>query len=503
MATDVLGASDQAGRGSALHHRQGPLPRRHQARRDDLHEHPAQPVCPRQHPLDRHLGGQGDARRRAGPGRRRHSLQPAADGLAGRRLVGGREQHQHAPGPRDRQRQVDRRGRRRGHRRDGRAGRRRARGDRRRLGAAAGRGRCRKGDRGRCAAAPRERPEQRRLRMDGRRQGGHRRRGRRGRGRGPPADRQPAAHPQPDGGPRRHRPVQPGHGGVHGLDVEPDAAHPAAPADRVRDRHPRAQGPLHLAGRRRRVRDEDLLLRGHGPGHARLEAHRRPPGEMGRDPAGELPEHDPRPRPHHLPGDRRHPRRRDHRAAGQDLRQPRRPPVDDRPGRPHDPVRPGPVGLLQDPQRLLRGHRGLHQHDLRGRLPRRRPARGDLRHRAGDGPVRRRDRDGSGRDPAAQLHRAGQVSLRQPVGPGHGGQRREDLHRLGQLRAGHGHGPQDGRLRLARQGQDRRPRPRQVPRRRPVDLHRGVRRRALEVDRCGRRGLGRGDVGSRPTSRST
>ena len=51
-------------------------------------------------------------------------------------------------------------------------------------------------------------------------------------------------------------------------------------------------------------------------------------------------------------------------------------------------------GPLQDPERLLRGHRRLHEHDVRRRLPRRRPARGDLRRRAGDGPVRRRDRDG-------------------------------------------------------------------------------------------------------------
>ena len=85
------------------------------------------------------------------------------------------------------------------------------------------------------------------------------------RGGRPPADRQPAADPEPDGDARRHRLVQPGHRRVHGLDVEPDAAHPAPAADRVRDRHPRAQGPLHQPGRRRRLRDEDLLLRGHGP----------------------------------------------------------------------------------------------------------------------------------------------------------------------------------------------------------------------------------------------
>ena len=95
---------------------------------------------------------------------------------------------------------------------------------------------------------------------------------RRGRGGRPPATRQPAADPEPDGGPRRHRPVQPRHRRIHDLDVEPDAAHRAAPADRLRDRHPRAQGSLHLAGCRRRVRDEDLLLRRHGPRDVRVQA---------------------------------------------------------------------------------------------------------------------------------------------------------------------------------------------------------------------------------------
>ena len=394
-------------------------------------------------------------------------------------------------------------GRRRGDRRDRRPGRRRARGDRRRLGAPAGRRRCREGHPARRAAAPRERPEQRGLRLDGRRQGRHRRGHRRGRGRGPPADRQPAPDPQPDGGPRRHRLVQPGHRRVHDLDVQPDAAHPAAPADGLRDGHSRAQDPLHQPGRRRRLRHEDLLLCRHGPLPVCLEGARWPAGEVGRDPPRELPEHHPRPRPHHLPRDRGHPRGRDHRAPGQDVRQPRRPPVDDRTGHPHDALRPGPVGLLQDPQRLLRGDRGLHQHHLRRRLPRRRPARGHLRDRAGDGPLRRRDRDGSGRAPPAQLHRPGQVPVRQPVGPRHGRQRREDLHRLGQLRAGHGHGPGHRRLRLDRQGQGRRPHAGQVPGHRPVDLHRGLRRRAVRSGSAPSARAGARRCGSRPTSRST
>ena len=166
-------------------------------------------------------------------------------------------------------------------------------------------------------------------------------------------------------------------------------------------------------------------------------------------PPRELPEHDPRPRPHHPPGDRRHARGRDHRPPGQDAGQPRRSPVDDRTGHPHDAVRPRPERLLQDPERLRRGHRRLHQHDLRGRLPRRRPPGGDLRHRAGDGPLRRRDRDGPGGDPAAQLHPAGPVPVREPVRARDGVGRRQDLHRLRQLRARPRQGARDGRLRLA------------------------------------------------------
>jgi CO/xanthine dehydrogenase Mo-binding subunit len=66
------------------------------------------------------------------------------------------------------------------------------------------------------------------VRVVGRRQGRHRCRHRWRRGRRPPADRQPAAHPEPDGDARRHRLVQPGHRRVHRLDVEPDTTHPAS-----------------------------------------------------------------------------------------------------------------------------------------------------------------------------------------------------------------------------------------------------------------------------------
>ena len=71
----------------------------------------------------------------------------------------------------------------------------------------------------------------------------------------------------------------------------------------------------------------------------------------------------------------------------------------------------------------------------------------------------------------------------------------EAVHRLGQLRAGDGQGARDGRLREHRGEEGRGEGPRQAPRDRALDVHRGLRRRAVEVDRRRRRGLGRRDVG--------
>ena len=61
----------------------------------------------------------------------------------------------------------------------------------------------------------------------------------------------------------------------------------------------------------------------------------------------------------------------------------------------HDPA--DVVGRLRDPEHRVPHDVGRHQHDADRRLPRRRPARGDGGDRAGDGPVRRRDRHGPGR----------------------------------------------------------------------------------------------------------
>ena len=420
MTTDVLGAPRQAGRGPALHHRR----RATTSTTSSCRRWPTWPSCAARTPTPTSARSTRRAAK-AMPGvarrlrRRRHPVQPAADGLAGRRQRGHPEQRQHAADPRHRQRQVDRRGRRRGRRRDAGAGARRARGDRRRLGAAAGRRRRREGDPARRAAAPRERPEQRRVRVDGRRQGRHRRRHRRRRGRRPPADRQPAAHPEPDGDPRRHRLVQPGHRRVHDLDVEPDAAHPAAAAGRLRDGHPGAQGPLHQPGRRRRLRHQDLLLRRHGPGHVR---------QQGASAAGRS------------SGSRAGARTTRARSTAATTSPTSRSPASATARSPASGSRryanlggrlstigPGiPTtlyarvlsGCYKIPNVYCRGHRRLHEHDVRRRLPRRRPAGGDLRRRAGDGPVRGRDRAWT----AAEIRRrnfiaARPVPVREPVRP--------------------------------------------------------------------------------------
>ena len=71
---------------------------------------------------------------------------------------------------------------------------------------------------------------------------------------------------------------------------------------------------------------------------------------------------------------------------------------------------------------------GAHQQDLDRRLPRRRPARGDVRHRADDGRARRRGRRRPARDPREELDQARGVPVH------HGG--RADV-RLRQLRGRH------------------------------------------------------------------
>ena len=145
-----------------------------------------------------------------------------------------------------------------------------------------------------------------------------------------------------------------------------------------------------------------------------LEGARRTARQVGRGATRELPGDDPRPRPHHLSRGRRQARRHGHRAEGQDVRQPGRPAVDHRPGHPDDALRARAVRPVQDPERLLRGHRRLHQHGVRRRVPGRRSTRGDLRAGTGHGPRGRRAGHRPGGDPAAQLP-AERTSSRTPT----------------------------------------------------------------------------------------
>ena len=378
------------------------------------------------------------------------------------------------------------------------AGARRARRDRRRLGAAARR-----------SSTPRRRsqpgapqlhenaPNNVVFEWTRRRQGGHRRRRRRRRGRRPPADRQPAPDPEPDGDPRRHRLVQPGHRRVHDLDVEPDAAHPAAAAGRLRDGHPGAQDPLHQPGRRRRLRVEDLLLRRHGPGAVRQQGARRPAGQVDREPARELPAHDPRPRPHHLPRDRRQARRRDHRACGS-RRSPTSAAASRRSARASRRRSTAGSCRAATRSRTSTARSPASTRTRRSSTPTAAPA-GPRRPTSSSGRwTSSRPRSGW---TAAEIRRrnfiaAGPVPVREPVavsGP------RPAAPRSTSTRATTSR-PWTRRSRwpattTSAAAKAEAQEPRQAPRRRPLDLHRGLRRRAVEVDRRRRRGLGRRDVG--------
>ena len=115
---------------------------------------------------------------------------------------------------------------------------------------------------------------------------------------------------------------------------------------------------------------------------------------------GTRPRPGPGPERHH----RRQPRRQGHplpAAGAAGLRRLRRHGHDPRPV--HDP--PDVVGRLRDPQHRVPHDVGRHEHDTDRRLPRRRAPRGHRGHRAGDGPVRRRDRHGPGRGAAGQPDR--------------------------------------------------------------------------------------------------
>ena len=162
-------------------------------------------------------------------------------------------------------------------------------------------------------------------------------------------------------------------------------------------------------------------------------------GQVHRDPQREPAERPPRPRPVAEADPRRDQGRHGHRLQGRPARRPRGVRRDRRRRR-AGARRVHVQRDLQVPRLPVRLPDRAHQQDLDRRLPRRRPAGGDVRHRADDGRARRRGRRRPARDPREELDQARGVPVH------HGG--RADL-RLRQLRGGHGQGQGDVRVRRA------------------------------------------------------
>ncbi len=154
-----------------------------------------------------------------------------------------------------------------------------------------------------------------------------------------------------------------------------DAVHHLAGAARAphrrlaRDRHPRRQDPHHLAGYRRRLRQQGSGLSGLRRRDGRI-GHLGRTGEVDRDAHRKPHHHRLRARLPHGRGDRREQRRQAHRAQGHDGRRPRRV---RRRGR-SDEISGRPVRhrdrLVRLPDGLHRTRRLLHQQGTgRHRLP--------------------------------------------------------------------------------------------------------------------------------------
>ena len=218
---------------------------------------------------------------------------------------------------------------------------------------------------------------------------------------------------------------------------------------------------------------------------------------MDRVAARELRRDHPRPRPHHLPRDRRAAATaRSPRSRSKTLRQPRRRPLDDRAGHPDDALRTDALRRLQDPGDPLPGARRLHEHRHGRRLPRRRPARGDVRRRAGDRPRRARARR-STRSRCGGGTSSRPTRSRTTPGILAGLSVRQRRLRAARSTARSRSSTTTASAPSRRQARARGP----LPRHRLLDLRRDLRRRAVGLDRHERPGLGRRPLGERERPR--
>ncbi len=309
---------------------------------------------------------------------------------------------------------------------------------------------------------------------------GHRRgsgRRHRHRARVPPAAADPGVHGAAVGRRRPDRRAD------HHVVGDPDPAHHPVPARR-HDRRTRVEDPRDRPRRRRRVRRQ-AADHSRGVDHLGDGAQDRQALQVHRDPLGVPGLGPPRPRPVAEAHAGRHQGGQGHRPEGRPARRHGRLRRRGRRRR----TRPRRVDVQRDLQvrRLpVQLHAGADEQDVGRRLPRRRPSRGDVRHRAADGRARRRGGQGPARGPGDELDQARGV----PVHHGRG----HDL-RLRQLRGGHRQGQGDVRVRrVARRAEGAaRPRGQGAARHRHLDLHRDVRAGAVpgaRVAQLRRRRLG-------------
>ena len=275
----------QTHRGHPLHHRQGPLRRRHQSSRPGLRLFPALPARARDDRQDRHVGGAQGAGRGCDLHRRRHRGRQGRrphlrldDPFEGRLADEGGRPSRARPG----QGALCRRPCRRRHRGHLCAGARR-----RRKRSWSNTACCRRSPTRRARAKPgqranpRRRAEQHGLQLASRRQGGDRRRLRRREARDQARPRQQPPDPEPDGAARRRRRLRFRDRHDHALYDEPEPACRAARPLGVHRPCAGTQASRHRARRRRRLRLEDLHLR-RGDGLRLGGEEDRPAGQMDR-----------------------------------------------------------------------------------------------------------------------------------------------------------------------------------------------------------------------------